>query len=110
MLLYSSVVCGGIHLVYPSQLVVHRVAMISGVMTSIWNHGTTSPIAKWTDRGMMIVAAIVHVRMYHHYLPIMYCIVAYLLAKIVPDKTAGNAIHASTHVVATIYNLRILSR
>jgi len=33
-----------------------------------------------------------------------------LLAKIVPDKMTGDAIHASTHVVATLYNLRILSR
>jgi len=77
VLLYSSLICGGIHLVYPSHLVVHRMAMMSGVMTSIWNHGTTSPIAKWTDRGMMMVAVIVHVRMYHHYLATLYCIVAY---------------------------------
>ena len=33
--------------------------VLCGTFSSIWNHGTTSEIAKWTDRSMMAVGAVV---------------------------------------------------
>lgn len=33
--------------------------ILCGVFSSVWNHGTTSDVAKWSDRGMMAVGAIV---------------------------------------------------
>jgi hypothetical protein len=33
--------------------------ILSGVLSSIWNHGTTSELAKWSDRGAMAVGAAV---------------------------------------------------
>lgn len=34
-------------------------SVLCGVFSSLWNHGTTSEIAKWSDRGMMAVGAII---------------------------------------------------
>jgi len=41
---------------------VHRIlafTIICGTFSSIWNHGVTSEIAKWTDRGIMVVGTAV---------------------------------------------------
>ena len=33
--------------------------VLCGVFSSLWNHGSTSDIAKWSDRIMMVVGAVV---------------------------------------------------
>lgn len=34
-------------------------SVLCGTFSSIWNHGVTNDVAKWSDRGMMAVGALV---------------------------------------------------
>jgi hypothetical protein len=57
-LFVSALVCGCVHvgllIVRPGGL---RVIYVLGVGTSLWNHGTASPRAKWCDRVLMAFVA-----------------------------------------------------
>lgn len=61
LLLKSSIILGFINLVFVEFFDVpnyFRTYMWLGVFTSIWNHGTTSKIAKFSDRFVIIANAI----------------------------------------------------
>ena len=57
---------------------------ISGVLTSLWNHGTTSKVAKICDRVMMITGSLVNLYYMTCLLSLylwMYAITCYIISK-----------------------------
>jgi len=65
VLLYSTYVFGTIHIIYMiitlSNNHVLNCNILFGILTSIINHKTTSELAKWTDRIMMINGIIIDI-------------------------------------------------
>jgi hypothetical protein len=89
VLLYSSVlngiVCGLLlYLFYFPEYNVLYFVTILGIFTSVWNHGTTLDIAKWSDRICMIVCFLVYIgfcKTLIEYSIISAMVVFYFLAK-----------------------------
>jgi hypothetical protein len=113
VLLYSSAVVTLLHLIgvlyangnAPAWIVAY---MLTGCATSIWNHGTTSELAKWSDRGAMYFGTCAtywntsHSRLYLALVPM---IVAYVAAK----RWALVEAHIAAHAIITLINLKILA-
>ena len=59
----STLVLGFLHLLLLALLPrvprLFALNIVCGVFASLWNHGTTSAVAKWADRGMMALGAAV---------------------------------------------------
>lgn len=96
--------------------------MIIGVLTSVWNHGMTHELAKWSDRGVMGVGMVIDLY-YLAYIAkypwnmslaasIFSAAIGYLLAKAIIHRIAvnshgkiqekGNIPHLFAHVCLTI--------
>ena len=123
LLFKSSLICGGIHVLLvigwgaPFLL---SLCYTIGVITSIWNHGTTSELAKWSDRVFIAIAVIVDI-VYMFFLPLIslfiaistisFSVVLFLMAKKeIKNGKSGNPFHLGSHVVATIlHSILILS-
>jgi hypothetical protein len=90
VLLYYSSVLNGIVcfllqclLYFPEFDVLYFVTNL-GILTSVWNHGTTLDIAKWSDRICMIVCFLVYIgfcKTLTEYSIIFAMVVFYFLAK-----------------------------
>lgn len=62
VLFLSSLFLGWMHMigmVFSSTPTLFKLTVVTGVFASIWNHGTTTDIAKWLDRLLMIMGAII---------------------------------------------------
>lgn len=66
VLLYSSVlngiacICLQLLFYFPEYDVLYFITNL-GIFTSIWNHGTTLDIAKWSDRICMVICFLVYI-------------------------------------------------
>ena len=63
VLFTSSLFLGFLHMVlivlYQPVPPILALTITCGTFSSIWNHGVTSEIAKWTDRGIMVIGTAV---------------------------------------------------
>lgn len=89
VLLYSSVLNGIVCMLlqllfyFPEYDVLYVITNL-GIFTSIWNHGTTLDIAKWSDRICMVICVLVYIgfcKTLVDYSIIFAMIVFYFLAK-----------------------------
>lgn len=124
VLLVSACTFGSLHLwmIYYYQLDVLLTTIYSvGVITSILNHGLTSTILKWSDRGWMTIGTLVDC-LYLSTLPnkqIGYFFVAtnishFLLAKgvifLTRVQSLGNVPHLITHLGTTLLHLHMCNQ
>ena len=113
VLLYTASVSTLFHLIgllyangnVPAWIVAY---MMTGCATSIWNHGTTSELAKWSDRVAMWVGTAATYwntvgQPTHYMIPPM--IIAYFAAKYL-GRTEP---HIAAHAIITVINLKLLS-
>ena len=82
--------------------------MLFALMTSIWNHSSTSELAKWSDRitmgcGTIIIYTIAPVEAIYYTMPVI--IGTYGLAK----KMNNSILHIVTHIGITYINIYILA-
>lgn len=111
-LLISTFVHGGVHLcmmyVYAPHYI-YCLYVVCGVATSVWNHGCTSQIARWTDRGVMVVAVLFHLLYFgNRYLTT--CIVStFLLSKLQTCTVCRDVLHIATHSCATVSNFHVFA-
>ena len=74
-----------------------RVLYIVGPLTSVWNHGSTSHIARWADRIAMAVGCIIDCCFIMPLHP-AYAALCYFIAK----KTSSNWVHTLSHVLVSV--------
>ena len=93
-----------------------------GILTSLWNHGTTSEVAKWGDRlwiALGVLNDLYHISIFS-YRPnslivlsvIVLAIVCYFRAKFHEGKKdfiSRDFCHASCHMVATAAHVTIIA-
>jgi hypothetical protein len=115
-LLYSSLVSFVVHLWLFSWVSAfpHPWLHYACIGTSIWNHGFTSDLAKWTDRAMITVCVghnVYWLSMYNHYigswvgrLLTFHGVLFYFVSKMVVAQYQIR-LHLLSHVCATCSNL-----
>ena len=82
--------------------------MLVGCATSIWNHCTTSDLAKWIDRGAMWFGTAAAI----YLLPTLLLkgLVVLMVGLYLAAKYCGRTEpHIAPHALATIINLKILT-
>lgn len=89
------------------QSIPYIIFIVFALITSIWNHSTTSELAKWSDRitmgcGTIIIYAITQVEAIYYIMPVIIGI--YGLAK----KMNNNILHILAHISITCINIYIL--
>lgn len=113
-LFYSSLLFGFVHLLYlvtyPTSIG-FRFILISGILSSIWNHGDTNPIAKWLDRSIMVIGVVTDslvlssstsaLQPVAHGLFVAAC-VSYGVSKVNPDRLTSDMQHICAHCFLTI--------
>ena len=72
-----------------------------GIVTSLWNHGTTSSMAKWSDRVVMYVGCLSDFLFCLHHLVFCPFLLIYVTCYILAKCEQKNGFHITTHVVAT---------
>eukprot|EP00011_Vannellida_sp_DIVA3-517-6-12_P002475 CAMPEP_0114606962 /NCGR_PEP_ID=MMETSP0168-20121206/1829_1 /TAXON_ID=95228 ORGANISM="Vannella sp., Strain DIVA3 517/6/12" /NCGR_SAMPLE_ID=MMETSP0168 /ASSEMBLY_ACC=CAM_ASM_000044 /LENGTH=97 /DNA_ID=CAMNT_0001817837 /DNA_START=173 /DNA_END=466 /DNA_ORIENTATION=- len=88
------------------------------VATSVWNHGTTSGLAKWADRGTIACAVVVDA-LYIAVLPaaqlavgsllVVAGITCYFMAKsAIKAGQSGDRYHLASHCVGTLLNVIVI--
>ena len=93
-----------------------------GILTSIWNHGTTSEIAKWGDRiciALAVMSAIYHITLFSYrpnsiivFSVITLAITCYFIAKNHEKKKEHykrDFCHGSSHMIATAAHVTIIA-
>ncbi len=94
--------------------------MICGLVTSIWNHGVTSFIAKYTDRCMMWIGFFVdsyltwQIRDQSHFYVCIVCLILsaslYWVAKAwVTLSRNGNVPHLMAHCMLTVTHVSLIA-
>lgn len=98
----------------PANMVI-VVSMVAGILTSVWNHGTTSTLAKWSDRVMISIGALIDgytIALNMTGRSAQLCswlllssVLTYLLSKAVRNTSltsiSSNVLHAFAHVMIT---------
>jgi len=82
--------------------------LAAGCGTSVWNHATTSEIAKWADRGVMGIGTVLTMIIAPTPLEqalMLLTVAAYTAAK----KCGSNHAHILSHGLITFINLRIMA-
>lgn len=120
ILLISSMVCGVIHLAYILYSFIFRTPFLPkcvfmtymiGILTSIWNHGSTSQMAKWIDRIWIYFGVLIDIHLCLFVISPQYmmgCIIAYSVCYIVAKKTKYTIFHVGTHIWATLLHIYIV--
>jgi hypothetical protein len=119
----SSLVLGFLHLLL---LLLHQpvprifaVNVLCGIFSSIWNHGATLEVAKWSDRTMMAVGAVVDgVYLFALGMPhrewlaraILAAIAAFLLAKYILAALATSEAAAAAAATAAVAAARVANK
>lgn len=118
-LFISSIIFGSIHILFmilfPSFILL-MIILILGIITSIWNHGSSDELSKWCDRILILTGVFIdlyfiaiiieyHPNCYYLFLLILLAIVFYLNAKLCnyfSIQKYGNLFHLFAHLSATI--------
>ena len=101
---------------------VYCTILIIGILTSLWNHGTTSEVAKWGDRicvALGVLNDLYHISIFY-YRPnslivfgvLALAIVCYFRAKFhegKKDSLSRDFCHASCHMIATAAHVTIIA-
>lgn len=93
-------------------------AYLCAVATSVWNHGTTSGLAKWTDRFTIVCAVIVD-SMYIAVMPaaqlclgavlVVAGVSCYFMAKAaIRSGQSGDPYHVLSHCFGTVLNIIVI--
>lgn len=106
-----------------SGAILFKTCVLSGILTSLWNHGSTSSTAEYVDRVVMSLICI-PVNFYNIYYVVptksgimtILCafyfgtaMLCYCMAKRTTDKIiVSNIMHMSAHFCITINNLLIM--
>ena len=120
LLFKSAVVFGTFHILLAIQYapLILELTLILGVITSIYNHGTTSAFAKWLDRVAITLASITDL-IYIFFLPESLVLIVILLFSVtiflyfaakwdIKRGGNGNIYHLWSHILATILHSVIL--
>lgn len=83
----------------------HVAFQTASCLTTVWNHGTTSDVAKWSDRAMMAAAVLYHLRYDPAWFVVWTAVPAYFAAK----ATGDDRWHIAAHAAATWGNLNALA-
>jgi hypothetical protein len=110
ILFISSCVLGLITLYFVTELSIASVNILTGIVTSICNHATTSTVLKWVDRLMMCLAVVFHLVVMCYcgsddFLLLGFAVGFYFLEKLFPLRV----FHLLAHIIATILNITIIS-
>ncbi len=120
--LISSLICGFVHawllIQYPTSQW-YQFLLMSGVVSSIWNHADTRLTVKWLDRGIMGIGALTDgivlssstspLRNPAQGLFVAAC-VSYGVSKLNPDRLTSDIQHIAAHCFLTIAHCCILAR
>ena len=93
-----------------------------GILTSIWNHGTTSELAKWGDRlwiALGVISDVYHISLFTYrpnssivFSVITLAIICYFRAKSHEKKNEPllrDFCHSSCHMIATAAHVTIIA-
>lgn len=108
VLLQSGAYASLIHLLaflYYAAPAPHIAIQTIACLTTIWNHGTTSDLAMWSDRAMMAVMVLYHLRYDPSWTVAWTAVPAYFAAK----ATGDTRWHIAAHAAATWGNLNALA-
>jgi hypothetical protein len=83
----------------------HIAFITAACLTTLWNHGSTTAVAKWGDRLMMGACVLYHLRYEPYRIVVWSAVPAYFAAKI----TGNDHWHMVSHACATWGNLNAMS-
>jgi len=117
ILLKSSYYFGIIHLIFmfitSSKDIVLNLNIIFGISTSIINHGTTSDMAKYSDRIMMIIGVFIDIYLINNHLYICYytlvlSVSSFFLSKYTMNRILSLYLHIMSHFFLTVTHILLL--
>jgi hypothetical protein len=118
-LLKSSYYFGIIHFIFmiitSSKNTLLNLNIIIGIVTSIINHGTTSDIAKYSDRVMMIIGIFIDIYVINNHLyyicyyTLSLSIASFLLSKYITYTVLSLYFHILSHLFLTVTHILLLT-